>query len=139
MALPQRHRLKGQRIFDALYRRGQSLHGAAMVLRWMPPDPAVLVSRGIAGAAIPLTGVEPASPWRCGVVISNKVHKRAVRRNRMRRQLHEALRQALPQRACGDEPGPWLLISLKPGSADWEPDRLLGECRHLLGKAGLTP
>jgi ribonuclease P protein component len=138
LALPQRHRLKGQRVFDALYRRGQSVHGTAMVLRWMPHDPALLGADTSPGVPPITPGVAPTSPWRCGVVISNKVHKRAVRRNRLRRQLHEALRRELPQQACAEGPGPWLLISLKPGSADWELDRLLGECRHLLGKAGLT-
>ena len=140
MALPQRHRLKGQRIFDALYRRGQSLHGSAMVLRWMPHDLSLMGSQALPGSAStpPPPGRPAPSPWRCGVVISSKVHKRAVRRNRLRRQLHEALRRELPQQACAGGPGPWLLISLKPGSADWALDRLLGECRHLLGKAGLT-
>jgi len=137
LALPQCHRLKGQRIFDALYRRGQSLHGSAMVLRWMPPDATLVTGPGPGCDPLP-AGAGGPSPWRCGVVISNKVHKRAVRRNRLRRQLHEALRRELPQQACCEAPGPWLLISLKPGSADWELDRLLGECRHLLGKAGLT-
>jgi ribonuclease P protein component len=42
MALPQRHRLKGQRIFDQLYRRGRASHGPFLMLRWLPADPQLL-------------------------------------------------------------------------------------------------
>ncbi len=78
---------------------------------------------------------QPPSPWRCGFVVSSKVHKRAVRRNRLRRLLQADLLNQQP--IC---PTPqWLLLSLKPGSADAEPDQLLGEWRQLLRKAGLCP
>ncbi|MBM5803122.1 MAG: ribonuclease P protein component [Cyanobacteria bacterium K_DeepCast_35m_m2_155] len=136
MALPLAHRLKGQRVFDALYRRGRAFHGSAMVLRCLPADPVLLP---------PTLSSKPVSSWRCGVVVSSKVHKRAVRRNRLRRSLHQGLQTLLPASAAtadasaqkGFETPIWLLISLKPGSESWEPDRLLGECRHLLAKAGL--
>lgn len=109
-----------------------------MVLRWMPAEPELMP---------PLQAPEPTSPWRCGVVVSSKVHKRAVQRNRLRRLLHQGLQTVLPDpslclnpaQGSGLPHGIWLLISLKPGSATWEHERLLGECRHLLVKAGLTP
>ncbi|MFZ9230129.1 MAG: ribonuclease P protein component [Prochlorococcaceae cyanobacterium] len=136
MALPLAHRLKGQRVFDALYRRGRAFHGSAMVLRCMSADPALLP---------PTLSSLPMSPWRCGVVVSSKVHKRAVRRNRLRRSLHQGLQTLLPAPSStadssaqeAFEAPVWLLISLKPGSESWELDRLLGECRNLLVKAGL--
>ncbi len=127
MALPQRHRLRGQRLFDALYQRGQAVHGSVMTLRWLRVDPTLLCSDDEA---------ERTSAWRCGVVISSKVHKRAVRRNRLRRQLHEGLQQMTWRSGL---PPLWLLISLKPGSADLDRHRLLGECQRLLSKAGLLP
>ncbi|MBM5796730.1 MAG: ribonuclease P protein component [Cyanobacteria bacterium K_Offshore_0m_m2_072] len=138
MALPQAHRLRGQRVFDALYRRGRAIHGMAMVLRWMPADAALLPQP---------QDPQPPSPWRCGVVVSSKVHKRAVQRNRLRRLLHQGLQTLMqapdsphnPAGISGLPHGIWLLISLKPGSATWEHERLLGECRDLLAKAGLTP
>jgi ribonuclease P protein component len=77
----------------------------------------------------------PPSPWRCAVVVSAKVHKRAVRRNRLRRLLHQELRR-LPLQPTRPL---WLLLSLRPGSADIEEDRLLGECDQLLRQAGLRP
>ena len=77
----------------------------------------------------------PASAWRCGIVVSSKVHKRAVRRNRLRRLLHEELRRHPPQ----SKRPLWLLLSLRPGSAEIAEERLLGECRQLLQQAGLRP
>ena len=44
--------------------------------------------------------------------------------------------QVLPAGAAVDQ---WLLISLKPGSAEWAEEALLGECDQLLHQAGLTP
>ncbi|MFM7362317.1 MAG: ribonuclease P protein component [Cyanobium sp.] len=126
MALPQRHRLRGRRVFERLLRQGRRWHGEAMVLRVLPAE---------AGLLEPRDRLLPASPWRCGVVVSGKVSKRAVVRNRLRRQLHAHL-LAVPPRA---ETPLWLLLSLRPGSAELERDRLLGECSDLLRRAGLTP
>jgi len=74
-------------------------------------------------------------------VISSKVHKRSVRRNRLRRLLHDHLLCQLGADQAHAKPqGPlWLLISLKPGSAEREAAQLLGECSQLLQQAGLTP
>ncbi len=124
MALPQCHRLKGQRIFDALYQRGKAFHGSAMVLRTLTVDQR-------------LDPIPQPSPWRCGIVISSKVHKRAVRRNRLRRLLHQDLLTSLQAPSWASSL--WLLLSLKPGSADLPSERLLGEFRHLLRQAGLLP
>jgi ribonuclease P protein component len=124
MALPQRHRLKGRRVFDRLYQRGQRLHSPLLTLRWLPAEPQVLP---------PPLKRQPESPWRCGLVISAKVSKRAVQRNRLRRRFQELLRRQPP---VGVAPL-WLLISLKPGSAEADPGVLLGECTDLLRQAGL--
>jgi ribonuclease P protein component len=128
MALPGQHRIKGQRAFDFLYQHGRRHHGGSMVLRIAEGRQALL--KPCAGSAAP-------SPWRCAVVISNKVSKRAVRRNRLRRLLHRHLVDTLS--ALPDERMTWLLISLKPGSADATPAALLGECDQLLQQAGLCP
>jgi ribonuclease P protein component len=126
MALPQRHRLKGQRVFDRLYRRGRASHGPFLMLRWLPAEPDLLP---------PEQRLHPPSPWRCGVVVSSKVHKRAVRRNRLRRLLHDHL-AGLPIGKPGGQI--WLLLSCKPGSAERDPASLLGECLELLQRAGLS-
>ena len=68
-------------------------------------------------------------------MISSKVSKRAVRRNRLRRLLHQHLRQQLEHR--GDLAGRWVLISLRPEASEAEPSQLLEECDSLLSSAGL--
>uniref|UniRef100_UPI004048E9DB ribonuclease P protein component n=1 Tax=Cyanobium sp. TaxID=2164130 RepID=UPI004048E9DB len=131
MALPLRHRLKGQRVFDCIYRKGRKHNGPFLVLR-------LLIAQ--ANLLPPSQRSAPVSPWRCGVVISSKVHKRSVRRNRLRRLLHDHLLRQLAGDATAQLQGPlWLLISLKPGSAEREASQLLGECSQLLQQAGLTP
>ena len=131
MALPLRHRLKGQRVFDCIYRKGRKHNGPFLVLR-------LLIAQ--ANLLPPSQRSAPVSPWRCGVVISSKVHKRSVRRNRLRRLLHDHLLRKLAGDATAQLQGPlWLLISLKPGSAEREASQLLGECSQLLQQAGLTP
>jgi ribonuclease P protein component len=127
LALPQRHRLKGQRVFDRIYQKGRRFHAPFLVLRILEAQPQLLPAE---------QQTCPPSPWRCGVVVSSKVHKRAVRRNRLRRLLHAHL---LAQPPAASERGLWLLLSLKPGSADLTPEALLGECSQLLHQAGLTP
>ena len=74
---------------------------------------------------------------RCALVISNKASKRAVKRNRLRRLLHDHLRQRFEQR--NDLAGCWLLITLSPEAAEAEPTQLLEECDSLLKSAGLDP
>ena len=73
---------------------------------------------------------------RVAVVISSKVSKRAVVRNRLRRRLHDHLRTRLEQ--APEHAQLWLLVSLKPGAATEDHD-LLEECDRLLEQAGLKP
>ncbi|MCP9848251.1 ribonuclease P protein component [Cyanobium sp. Morenito 9A2] len=129
MVLPREHRLRGRSVFDHLYKQGVRHQGLWMVLRLIPARDTLLK---------PELRRQPPSPCRCAVVISTKVSKRAVQRNRLRRLLHGRLRlscSALEPRG----PGIWLLLSLKPGSAEVADDDLLGECAQLLLKAGLRP
>ncbi len=123
MALPQQHRLKGRRVFDRLYRQGRRFQGPGLLLRVLAADPSLLPP-----------GTPPtASPWRCGIVVSSKVSKLAVRRNRLRRLFHDHLRRHPP---APNQPL-WLLITLKPGCLERSEDQLLGECAQLLRQAGL--
>jgi ribonuclease P protein component len=101
-----------------------------MTLRWMPAEPGLLP---------PQRQQTEERSWCCGVVISSKVHKRAVQRNRLRRLLHQGMLTLLQQPVTTNTGALWLLFSLKPGSATLERERLLGECAHLLAKAGLIP
>jgi ribonuclease P protein component len=125
LALPQRHRLKGQRVFDRVYQKGRRIHGPFLVLRILEALPSLLPAA---------QRTCPASPWRCGVVVSSKVHKRSVRRNRLRRLLHAHL---LAQPIEAGDRCLWLLLSLKPEAGATAEPLLLEECTHLLRKAGL--
>jgi ribonuclease P protein component len=113
-------------VFERIRRRGRRLHGTAIVLHLMSAEPALLP---------PADRGQAPSPWRCGVVVSGKVSRRAVERNRLRRRLHAHLLAHLPRTG----PPLWLLLSLRPGSAELPADALLGECDDLLRRAGLTP
>jgi ribonuclease P protein component len=129
MVLSREHRLRGRFVFDRLYQRGQRHHGTLMVLRALAAEPQLLK---------PDPRDHSPNSCRLGVVVSSKVSKRSVRRNQLRRLLHQhltAVVQALPDHATGR----WLLISLKPGSAEATTEALLGECSELLAKAGLRP
>ena len=126
MALSREHRLRGRFVFDRIYQKGRRIHGQWMVLRTMAAKPELLK-----------TDPRDHTPLSCrlGVVVSSKVSKRSVERNRLRRLLHGHLRRLIANQGEGI----WLLISLKPGSADTEEQLLLGECSELLAKAGLRP
>jgi ribonuclease P protein component len=133
VALPKRHRLRGHRAIDHLHRLGRRHHSAHLLLRVVQADPALL--------PVPDRRACP-SPWRCALVISAKVHKRAVVRNRLRRLLHRHLLASLPLPVAvrPTPPSPlWLMVSLRPGSAELEVDQLLGECTTLLRRVGLLP
>ena len=123
MVLPQRHRLRGSRVFNRLYRQSQRFHGHWMILRVMAAHPALLSQ----------PECRRPSMWRVAVVISGKVSKRAVVRNRLRRLLHGHLLALNPTPLRPS----WVVLSLKPGSAELDPAQLLGECSHLLRQAGL--
>lgn len=126
MVLPASMRLRGHRCFSRLHRSRCRHHGKWMVLRQIDSDRSLL--RAELRNQIDTT-------CRCALVISNKVSKRAVRRNRLRRLLHSHLRKRLEQRS--DLAGKWLLLSLRPDAAEVEPAQLLEECDSLLKIAGL--
>ncbi|MEB3159250.1 MAG: ribonuclease P protein component [Synechococcus sp.] len=132
MVLPASMRLRGHRCFDRLHRNGRRHHGPNMVLRVVTAKPELLK---LASAAAEMRSPET-KRCRCAVVISNKVSKRSVVRNRLRRQLHNHLRSRLePLGQLGNH---WLLVSLKPGALD-SGSPLLEECDRLLKDAGLLP
>ena len=126
MVLPASMRLRGHRSFSRLHRSRCRHHGNWMVLRQIDSDRSLLRSE---------LRNQSDKTCRCALVISNKVSKRAVRRNRLRRLLHSHLRKRLEQRS--DLAGKWLLLSLRPDAAEAEPAQLLEECDSLLKIAGL--
>jgi ribonuclease P protein component len=125
VVLPQQHRLRGRGVFEYLYQRGQRFQQGLLQLR-------------VAEAAPQLLREPPGDlerELRFGVVISSKVSKRAVKRNRLRRRLHDAF---MSQSFRQDLPPTWLLLNLRPGAAELSDDNLLKEWSTLIQRAGLT-
>lgn len=112
-------------MFERLYRQGRRFHGTSLVLRTLPAQQDLLPRSAQAC---------PPSDWRCGVVVSGKVSRKAVERNSLRRLFQRHLLQHPPRTSHPL----WLLISLRPGSLEVPPHELLRECSELFRKAGLT-
>tara|TARA_Y100001968_G_scaffold245814_1_gene229980 strand:+ start:266 stop:565 length:300 start_codon:yes stop_codon:yes gene_type:complete len=73
---------------------------------------------------------------KCAISISNKVSKKSVTRNRLRRLFHQHLSYRLSKMSFNNEI--WAFISLKPSCMKNSNNNLLKECDKLLSKAGIT-
>lgn len=73
--LSRRHRFHGQKGLTETYRRGQTVRAGQLAIRYAQRDPSAN------------------KPYRVAVVVSKKVHKSAVTRNRIRRRIYEAVRR----------------------------------------------
>lgn len=69
-----KHRFHGHNSLRAVYSRGRTVRGSFITLKYL--------ERG------------EGRPYRAAVVVSRKVHKSAVVRNRIRRRIYEIIRQA---------------------------------------------
>ena len=126
MVLPRSMRLKGHRCFDHLYREGIRYHEPSMMLRVVNAAPKLQKNRVIGNGI---------NTCRCAIAISSKVNKKAVVRNRLRRIIHQHLKNRLYLNS--KHSNKWALLSLKPHSSNKDPSLLLKECDRLLFKAGL--
>ncbi len=126
MVLPKSMRLRGYRSFDHLYSTSNRFYGSFMTLRVSKANPEILKSH---------KKQSHTQTCRCAVSISNKVSKRAVKRNKLRRIFHDYLRQRLidKPRCCNN----WLLVTLKPNCSNKDPALLIQQCDNLLFEAGL--
>lgn len=75
--ISQKHRFHGQKGITRVYRQGLSVRGAQMTLKYLQN--------------------QRATHFRVAIVVSRKVHKSAVVRNRIRRRLYEIIREFSPQ------------------------------------------
>ena len=127
MVLPKHMRLKGHRCFDYIYKEGLRFYSPSMVLR---------VTK--ANKKIPVKGLssETRPSIKCAISISNKVSKKSVIRNKLRRLFHHHLSWRLSNIEPENEV--WAFISLKPSCMEHTNNNLLKECDKLLFKAGIT-
>nr|WP_278003540.1 ribonuclease P protein component [Nodosilinea sp. TSF1-S3] len=118
--MPKHNRLRRSQQFSQVYRQGRKAVSAHLIVRlWALP-------------AAPGAGTStPSSAGPCvGIVVSLKVHKRAVVRNRLKRQVRAALRALLPRLS----PALWIVISLKPEATECEYGEFLRELEQLFTK-----
>tara|TARA_Y100001968_G_scaffold164913_1_gene150938 strand:- start:226 stop:594 length:369 start_codon:yes stop_codon:yes gene_type:complete len=120
-------RIKGHKTFDLLHREGTKFHSKCMTLRVINP---------IRFEDLALQNASKQSNCRIAIAISNKVSKKSVVRNRLRRIFHDHLRVKLPPNKYSYNQ--IALISLKSNIPIEEPTLLLEECDRLLYKAGLV-
>jgi len=127
MVLPKHMRLKGHRCFDFIYKEGSRFYGPSMVLRVKKANTKLQV-KGINSKIRPQI--------KCAISISNKVSKKSVTRNKLRRLFHQHLSYKLSNMVLDNEI--WAFISLKPSCMKNSESNLLKECDKLFIKAGIT-
>ena len=127
MVLPKHMRLKGHKCFDYIYKKGSRFYSPSMVLR-------------VTNANTKLHSIERKSKInpsiKCAISISNKVSKKSVTRNKLRRLFHHHLSHRLSNMVPASEV--WAFISLNPSCMKNSNSNLLKECDKLLTKAGIT-
>ncbi len=119
MAFPRIHRLKQRREFSQVYRLGLRRSSPHLIIRALQFNP---------------HRDEPLPPSQVGVSVSQKVSKKAVHRNRIKRQIQSAMGSLLPKVA----PGWNLVIIVRPEAIRCEYSQFLQELEQLLTEAGIT-
>jgi ribonuclease P protein component len=118
--LAKHNRLRRSREFSAVYRQGRKAVSAHLIVRaWVVPT---------APTAAVIHRCSPVA--QIGIVVSLKVHKRAVVRNRLKRRVRAALRTLLPRL----RPSLWVVITLRPEAAQCEYAEFLRELEQLFTK-----
>jgi ribonuclease P protein component len=128
VALPQPNRLRHWRDFQVVYQKGSRRSGRYLTLRCL--------RQRTSGGNTPTEGTlrpreESKLPTRIGISISQKVSKKAVVRNRIKRQIRAILRQLLPRIS----PGLQLIVGVRPGAQECEYGQFLRELEQLLAEA----
>lgn len=108
-----RHRFHGYGGVRAVYRDGKTVRGSLMSLKYND------------------RGNKPG--YRAAVVVSRKVHKSAVTRNRVRRRMYEIIRQADDDLTNHKD---MVLTVFSDKVAEIEPAQLRQAVENLLSKAG---
>lgn len=118
MGLSKANRLKNRRDFQNIYRRGIRCGSTHLILRG-------LIIRNNDDRRDKLVTT------RIGISIGKKVSKKAVIRNRIKRQIRAALRELLPKMA-----GIWqIVIVVKVGATECKYEHFLRELKQLFKKA----
>lgn len=114
--LPPANRLRQSRDFTTVYQGGVRRSSRYLALRALP-------ARNASGSN--------SQPTRIGIVVSQKVSKRAVERNRIKRQIRSACRQLLPSLL----PGWSVVLVVRHSALECEYREILRELKQLLAEA----
>lgn len=128
MALPKSNRLKHWRDFQKVYQKGIRRSGRYLTLRGLPQQ-AKAVNESTQETLQSLD--EGKHSTRIGISISQKVSKKAVIRNRIKRQIRAILRKLLPRIS----PNWQLVVVVRPGAQECEYAQFLRELEQLLVEA----
>lgn len=112
--LPKIHRLRQRRDFTWIYQKGIRRSTSHLTLR-----------------GLKLHGDRANSPTLIGISISQKVSKRAVDRNRIKRQIRAIVRSMLPKL----RPGWYLVIVVQPSAIECDYRQFLQELEQLFTDA----
>lgn len=126
--LPKAHRLKNRRDFAAAYKYGTRRQGGKLTL--------IARKRRNSGGnkgpkqneASQETAPVALPPTRIGISVSQKVSKRAVVRNRIKRQIRAAVRELLPRLSAGWD----IAIVVRPGASECNYRQFLQKLEQLL-------
>ena len=133
MALPKANRLKSRHDFRAVFREGFRFHGYYMTLRALKPYNDRLPSSDAPHKNGREKTPDNSIPSRIGISISTKVSKKAVVRNRLKRQIAAVFYELLPKIAPQ-----WRLVVVVKATAAQEEcgsQQFLQELEQLLLKA----
>lgn len=133
MALPKANRLRSRHDFRAVFREGVRFHGMYMTLRALQPCNQKSPSSDASCTNEQEQTLQTVTPPRIGISISTKVSKKAVVRNRLKRQIAGVFYELLPLLA----PEWRLVVVVKPTAAQQEcgSQQFLQELKQLLVKA----
>ena len=126
MALPKDMRLKGHRTFNYIYKNSTTYHGKLMTFKVAKSNPEILLTHKLKNTS---------NKFRVAIVISKKVSKKAVERNRLRRILQEWLLTNIKK--INNHKPYWLIVNLKYRDFCNDKSILLEEFQNLMFKSHL--
>ena len=110
--IAKRNRFNASRDIENIYRRGRAIRHGVFSLKYVPAKK---------------------TNYRLAVVVSKKVSKSAVVRNRIRRRVFEQFR--LIYKSSGQQPLDMVVSIFDPGVASMPANELASICRNLFEKA----
>ena len=126
MALPKSLRLKGHRAFLYIHKNSVKYYGNLMNIKIARSNPEILISHK--------KSINP-KDFKVAIVISKKVSKKAVERNKIRRIFHEYIIKNFSEE--NNHKPYWLLVNLKSEDFCNDKTKLLKEFQYLISKSGL--